>query len=336
MAVISGMTGCIEVSCEAHVGLARRAVVDAASQMGFSAPALDDLAIIVVELASNLVKHRTRHGRIEARPANDFLRQGIEIVSSDDGPGIPDPAMMENDGVSTRGTNGSGLGAIKRLTDSCEIMSARGSGTRVVCRKWLPLDSASAPAPMTVSVRTRCFPGESVCGDQYFVDQSAGVFTACVIDGCGHGRQAMQAATAALQSVKDNFKKPVSELFQRIHRACQGTRGVAMTFARIDLLRAVYAYAGVGNVALRIFTHNHSQAGVITPGTLGVVLRTVRVVEEAWRCGTTLCLYSDGLSDRWRNECTGELQALPVQAVSEHLLKGYARPDDDVTVLVAR
>lgn len=310
--------------------------MDAARRMGFPAPALDDLAIVTEELASNLVKHRTLRGRIEAYYVADSLRQGIEVRSIDDGPGILDVSRAEADGVSSRGTNGSGLGAVRRLTDSCEIVSAPGSGTHIMCRKWLPLDPVTVPCPMAVSVRTRCFPGEAVCGDQYFVEQGHSLFTGCVIDGCGHGPHAAQAAIVALQYVKDNFKRPVSEVFEGVHRVCQGTRGAAMTFVQIDLLKRRYVYAGVGNVTLRVAGHNAFKAGVVTPGTLGVVLRKVQVYEDAWVPGSILFLCSDGVSDRWRNEEVCVLQEKPVQVLSEYLCSGYGRPDDDVTILVAR
>ena len=55
-------------------------------------------------------------------------RQGIEVVASDDGPGIEDIERALQDGYTTGGGLGLGLPGARRLVDEFEIESAPGAG----------------------------------------------------------------------------------------------------------------------------------------------------------------------------------------------------------------
>lgn len=335
MALVISTTGRLPVSAAHHIGAVRRAVVALAAEMGFHANDLDDLAIVTGELATNLVRHHTVCGTIEARPVWDPPRNGIEIISADEGPGIADLAAAETDGFSTRGTCGGGLGAVGRLMDQCAISSALGTGTRIVCRKWRAAAPQSVPEPLSVSVRSHCHGGELRCGDQHFVHQAHGLLTAAVIDGVGHGSEACAAATAAERYIRDHCTRPLAEIIAGAHHACRRTRGAAMTIARVDVLKRTCTYAGVGNVNLRLATRQGCSSGVIMPGTLGVSLNTVRVFEELWLTDSMLLLYSDGVADRWTDEHCRAVTGQRVQSACETLFARYALPHDDATLLVA-
>jgi anti-sigma regulatory factor (Ser/Thr protein kinase) len=338
MAVETPSTGPIEVRSWTQVGQARRTVISLAAQIGFAKPVLDDMAIVVSELAGNLVKHHTIRGTLTATYVEAGPRRGMELIAMDLGPGIADLRAAELDGVSTRGTLGGGLGAIRRLMDTCDICSARGTGTRIVCRKWLPLATqpgTQPPREFDISVQVRCYPGERVCGDQYFVDQSNGVLTVGVIDGLGHGPLAQAAAVAALDYVRSNFRRGLVEIFEGAHRACRGTRGAAMTLAQLDLLKGTLSYTGVGNVALRMISPQGSMSGLLSAGTLGLALHKVHVMSNAWIPNSILVIYSDGVSSRRGVEPDASWFSEPLQELSARLFQS-ARPDDDATLLVAR
>jgi serine/threonine-protein kinase RsbT len=126
----------------------QRAARRFALALGFPPEEASAVAIAVTELATNIVEHAgqglVRLCRVDAPP-------GIEVVATDLGPGIADVALALQDGFS-RGrfrsqallegagvppSLGCGLGAVKRLTDVCEIESRPGAGTTVTARKWL-------------------------------------------------------------------------------------------------------------------------------------------------------------------------------------------------------
>ncbi len=63
-------------------------------------------------------------------------KRGIEVVATDDGPGISDVPLAMQDGYSTSGGLGLGLPGVRRLMDEFDIVSRFGKGTTVTVRKW--------------------------------------------------------------------------------------------------------------------------------------------------------------------------------------------------------
>jgi serine/threonine-protein kinase RsbT len=113
---------------------ARRAARDLLVALGFGTEATAEVVLAVSELAMNLVRYATG-GRLLLTALATPTRTGIEVLSQDDGPGIPDVALAMEDGYSTGQGLGSGLPAVRRLMDEFEI-SSDPAGTRVMARKW--------------------------------------------------------------------------------------------------------------------------------------------------------------------------------------------------------
>src|ERR1700710_452483 len=92
------------------VASARRIAGKAAGRAGFREREAGQVALIVTEAASNQIKHG-RGGDIVLR---DLSKDGVpfmEIVSIDSGPGMENVARCFDDGYSTAGSPGTGLGA---------------------------------------------------------------------------------------------------------------------------------------------------------------------------------------------------------------------------------
>ena len=176
----------------------RNAVLTMAARLGFPASRADQLALAVTEAASNLHKH-ARQGSLLLAVNRDAEAPGIELVTIDSGPGLPDVSAAMRDGHSTAGTLGVGLGAIRRLADFCDLYSMPGHGTSLAARFW--------PAPCQPEVRwaglVRPITGELECGDVYGAVRADGVMTAVLCDGLGHGPLAAAAAIAGVTVVLD-------------------------------------------------------------------------------------------------------------------------------------
>src|SRR5262249_24217089 len=94
----------------------RRAVTGLARTIGFDDGDIGRVGLVVTEAATNLVNH-TPQGQLLARA---FDRDGvavIEVLALDQGPGMANVSESLRDGYSTAGSPGTGLGAIKRLSD---------------------------------------------------------------------------------------------------------------------------------------------------------------------------------------------------------------------------
>src|SRR5215510_6617152 len=132
------------------VAEARREVTGLARAVGFDASKIGRVALVVTEAATNLVKH-TPQGQVLARA---FDRDGvavIEVLALDQGPGIANVGESLRDGYSTSGGPGTGLGAMKRLSDEFDIYSVPGKGSALVAQLWLRRPpSGNHPAPLEI------------------------------------------------------------------------------------------------------------------------------------------------------------------------------------------
>jgi anti-sigma regulatory factor (Ser/Thr protein kinase) len=110
----------------------RRAIQSLAAKIGFRRNECHELAIVVSELASNIIKYGVR-GTIALEDIWDQeYGPGVRIVAEDVGPPFHDLALAVQDGYDDRGPIdpvvllkrgglGTGLGAVTRLTDVFDV-----------------------------------------------------------------------------------------------------------------------------------------------------------------------------------------------------------------------
>jgi serine/threonine-protein kinase RsbT len=127
--------GELRIKDETDIVFARRAVRDAASQLGFGQTDVTRIVTAASELARNIFKY-AGEGVMRWRRIENGGSFGVELQFVDRGPGIQDIDLALQDGFSTSGGLGMGLPGARRLMDELEIQSAPGQGTRVTLRKW--------------------------------------------------------------------------------------------------------------------------------------------------------------------------------------------------------
>ncbi len=156
-----------------------------------------------------------------------------------------------------------------------------------------------------------------------------------VIDGLGHGREAAQAAQAALQSIGAEPDLPLPELFVRLDLALLATRGAAIGLLRIDGPRLLHA--GVGNTRLLHWRASglvrlNSQNGIVGGGLPSPVVETVHPLQA----GDWLLLFTDGLDERVRLPLRlPEWQRDPAM-LCQHLMQHARVGRDDAGVMVVQ
>src|SRR6202044_1386168 len=123
----------VTASDSSQVGHARRQAVTMASLMGFSELRIGQLGIIITEAAGNIATH-AQQGEIVLTPWQFRGDSGIDVLALDAGKGIVDIGRSLEDGYSTAGTPGQGLGAMSRLAAALQIYSAPGRGTALFAR----------------------------------------------------------------------------------------------------------------------------------------------------------------------------------------------------------
>ena len=160
----------LSIHTDIDIILARTKGERLAQSVGLKNAQVADVAIAISELTSNMLKHKVTEGKIIIREIKDEGKKGIEIISSDQGPGIADTDHALMDGYSTAGSLGIGLPAVNRLVDEFEIRYNIVEGTLVTTRKWVTPELPFISVPeLDLSVFSRPFPGQRFNGDAYFI-----------------------------------------------------------------------------------------------------------------------------------------------------------------------
>ncbi len=324
-----------------QAGEARRLAAVLVKRIGFEAVGMGEVALIVTELANNLVRHATQGEMILQRIENS-RQTGIEILAIDRGPGVTDFRRCLTDGYSTSGTPGTGLGAVARHADSFDVHSVAGRGTVIAARVWTnSLTRPDAPNPHpTLDLGAVCLPiaGEVECGDAWgFVEPTPGRSVLMVADGLGHGPKAAEASDRAVATFRRNSRFSPGEHLAAVHQALIGTRGAAVAVAAINHDRRELCFAGVGNIAGKIFETSGQSRGLVSHnGTVGGNMHKVQEFTLPWPTGALLVLNSDGLATQWRLDDQPVLRSKAVGLIAGSLYRDFSRGRDDVTVVVAR
>ena len=230
------MSACIAIQEHTDVGEARRVAAALAFEFSFDDTSSGNVALIVTEAAQNVLKH-AGGGQVILCVLESGASAGIEMLALDKGPGIADLGRCFQDGYSTAGTAGTGLGAIARLSSTHEIYSQPDQGTVLMAQVWKCNPAGRGRVPRTrfqvggVSVPVR---GEHECGDGWIFQEFPRGVRLTVADGLGHGPLAAAASRAAIGTASEQLNETAPVLLERIHGALRATRGAAVAVAEID------------------------------------------------------------------------------------------------------
>ncbi|MEM5314600.1 ATP-binding protein [Paraburkholderia sp. JHI869] len=344
-----------EIGDASGVAFARRGATEAARIAALTETDAGRLAIVLTEAATNILKH-AGHGELLVRP----LEGAVELIALDSGPGMTDVGAALADGHSTAGTPGTGLGAIRRLSNQFAVYSQPGAGTvlRVLVQKS---GGNGARPPFTgPEIGAVCVPhpGEEVCGDGWIAQGDQSGLTLALADGLGHGAEAHVAAAAALDVLRRRAGLAPAALMDLSHAALRPTRGAALALVRIDLTRGALAFCGTGNISAVAYgagrpadsrtSAGHARPGAGTPsarecyqltsrnGIVGHTMRGIQEFELTWGENALLVLHSDGIGTRWDLAAWPGLANQPAVVIAAVLYRDFARRRDDATVVVVR
>lgn len=340
MTTILAQSVIVVIDESSKIGEARRTAAALARALGFDETEKGKVALIVTEAATNLLKH-AGGGELFLNVLEREERSGLEILALDRGPGMSDLERCMEDGFSTAGSSGNGLGALARLATAFDIHTSPGRGTVVMARLWNSTkpEAGNIP-PLDYGVVSCPAAGEEICGDAWAVasDEESALSLAMVVDGLGHGPQAAEAARAAVAVFHDQRRLGPEGILHAAHAALKNTRGAAMAIAQIDRERGEVRFAGVGNIGGTINVRGERRGfGMVSQnGTVGHAVRKVQEYTYPWSRDGLLIMYSDGLGSQWDLERYAGISARHPSLTAGLLYRDYKRGRDDVTVLVAR
>ncbi len=320
-----------------YISIVKREVRALVTKLGFSTTKVGEVDIILAELASNLVKY-AREGEILVRPMFSADNAGLELISVDSGPGMTDINRMMTDGVSTGGSLGQGLGAVKRLADLFQLYSLPTRGTVALVRVY---QKSNAPVPASSLGDVQCVivpkVGETACGDSAYAQLTPTALTLFLGDGLGHGASAQQAVRLANQTMERQRERSPALWLTAIHRAAIGTRGLVGTGAVFDFSSRKWKICGVGNIKTQLNGMLQVKNYIPQNGILGYNLpRKLTEYELPYEPGQCLVMASDGIRNRWNPNRYPNISRYSSTVMAAAIYKEFARQTDDMSVMVAR
>lgn len=320
-----------------QVGEARRAARIIAEQLSFSDEQGGKLAIIVTEAATNLAIHAKQGELLLCPNVQEHGGNFVDVITVDRGPGISDVTLSLNDGYSTAGTPGNGLGAIQRLADKFEVYSQNSIGTVMLARVRAGDQRHSAPT-RCLQPGFICLPvkGEMVSGDSVGIRVGVDNGSFMVADGLGHGVAANEASLEAAKIFSEEKTSTPTQVLDSMNHGLRSTRGAAIAVGIIDCQTRTVRYSGVGNIAGAIFKGDASRSLISHNGIIGHQLPRLQEFTYDWPTGGVLVMNSDGLVTNWRlNTYPGLLQKDPT-LIAAVLYRDFSRGRDDVSILVVK
>ncbi|WP_447978240.1 ATP-binding protein [Candidatus Nitrospira bockiana] len=325
----------VPITETSQVAEARRVATEAARRLGCDASQAEKVALIVTEVGTNLVKHAGGGEVLLGTVGAESAAPAMHITAVDKGHGMRNAAECLRDGYSTSGSAGTGLGAIRRLSDRFDLYSQPERGS-VVWAELRPYRDEPGSAAMEVGAVCRSKIGEEACGDGWAVRRHQGRWRFLVADGLGHGLHAAEAALEASRLFEAHHLKPLPTVLETIHLGLRATRGAAVAVADLDVGRSVVQFVGVGNISAVITNGETVRNLVSLSGTAGVEIRKVTEFSYPWPDGAALILHSDGLGTHWKlADYPGLAQRHPA-VIAATLYRDFNRGRDDVTIVVAK
>ena len=315
-----------------QVGQVRRAATRMADEAGLPEVKRGEVAIVATELATNLARYG-RDGRVILQVSTE-PGMGLEVVTIDSGPGMADVQKCLQDGFSTGGTPGNGLGAVRRLAAEFDLYSLPGKGTVVFARVAAAAPSATPGAFRWAAISTPA-PHEELCGDAWRVAVRDREIAVMVVDGLGHGPEAAKAADLAVRLFEQQWFDGPAAFCENAHRALSGSRGAAIAAAHVSPA-GVVRYAGVGNISAYVVNPEASRGMLSQNGTAGLQMRKVQQFDYPWPDRALLVMHSDGLSNRWALDDYHGLITRHPAVVAGVLHRDFLRGRDDATIVVMR
>jgi anti-sigma regulatory factor (Ser/Thr protein kinase) len=321
----------IPITDTSSIGEARRRGLLMAEKLGFDEVRCGEFALLITEVTSNILSH-AQAGQTILMGLKNAHGAVARILALDNGPGIADVPRAMDDGYSTGGTMGGGLGAMRRVAAALEIFTSQ-SGTIVL----LESRSSASSKGLQIAGMAVPYPGERACGDGWAYHQTPERCTVLLVDGLGHGQLAAEAANEAVHIFHQRVELAPGRILAYLHDGLKKTRGAVAAIAEIRPAEKLLTYAGVGNIAASLVSSHAGRSLVSHNGTLGVAVSPrIQEFPVEWPDDGILVMHSDGLTSRWDLSAYSGLLARHAAVIGGALLRDYRRQRDDASVVVIK
>jgi phosphoserine phosphatase RsbX len=197
----------------------------------------------------------------------------------------------------------------------------------------------SARSLIDWAVAGQALTGQAESGDRAWTKVGEASAHLAVVDGLGHGSEAVRAALSAISVLDDLDGDSPIEIFKRCHERLKPMRGAVMSLASFQAADSTMTWLGVGNIEGVLLRRRHDsqirerETLVQVPGVLGDRLPPLMPSVVKVSPGDILIFATDGVGASFAENAN--LRDSP-QDIADRILNRYAKGTDDALVLVAR
>jgi negative regulator of sigma-B (phosphoserine phosphatase) len=188
------------------------------------------------------------------------------------------------------------------------------------------------------SAASSALPGQATSGDMYLVKAFADGALAAVVDGLGHGEEALVASRRAIDLLSAHAAESVITQVNRCHEALRSTRGVAMTVVSFNFIESVVTVLGIGNVETVLVRGNGSavppsETMLLRAGVVGYQLPALRASVLPIHRGDLMLFCTDGIDASFTDRLSA---ADPPKRLANRILEEHYKGNDDAMVLAVK
>lgn len=307
---------------------------------GFPEVQLEKIELICNEIATNQMKHAKGSGMIQIWDSENDEQPTLDIFALDYGPGIEDLEYAMQDGSTTTGTMGRGLGAITRLSSDSgiytqpveELREDHWHGTAVWSR--FCESSQKSSKNFQCGVYSRALRDAFFNGDQVQLRNTDSRFRWLHMDGLGHGKEAADAIYPA-RHVLDSDEQDLPAMMTRLGQVLQSGRGAVATAGELELGTGLISVAGVGDMDARIICNGELRNVTMAAGVLGHNHRSIDIEDFDFPRQAVFISSSDGIRS-WNMKTLPQLWRHHPQMIALVMGQVLGRNNDDKSILVVR
>lgn len=309
-------------------------------RMGFKDTVRERIELVCNEIITNQLKYAGRHGLVQIWEQSNSEFTALDLFALDYGPGISNLPVALQDGYTTSGTMGKGLGAIQRLSSESEFYTLpRGvahdspwHGMAVWARFYVnnpPRSRRIQSGNFVRAYRDDVYNGDCIC-----VRPDEPGIRWLHADGLGHGKEAAEVLIGA-DEVLDAVT-PLDGTLQNLSHRLRGGRGAVAMACEIDFDAKWLRICGVGDMGAFLICNGERRVLNFSPGVLGHEHRSFEMVELPFPQQALLITASDGLRRNWSLSTFPGLWRLHPQLIALLLGNVITRNNDDKSILVIR
>ena len=315
----------------------RARVMSVGHRLGFSETICQNMGLVATEVASNQLKFADGRGSVQIwQQPGDVL----DIFALDYGPGIPNLEQALEDGHSSAGTLGKGLGSIQRLSDEMLVYTRtrdaspvrKWTGAGIVARFRLDRKAGEWSQPARIGLYSRSLTDDRYNGDIIYLQRSNHAVRWLHLDALGHGRIAQETIEGL-----GNHLIADGEPLQVLHgadRQLVESRGAVAIAGELRFHENKFTLAGVGDMHAHVGrdTSDEMDSFVFAPGVLGREHKQPTEYREWFDRHGLIITASDGLRRNWDGHSFPGLLNHHPQLIAYMLGNIMGRMSDDQSI----